>query len=99
MYNLNNLLPDLVPIKFGRLNFIEIRGNIETRLNKFVTTDADIFVVAKVALDRLLQFGTSDAKNFIKEILNDCMDCITTICFLTAPGQGDKSLLKQKKKI
>ena len=89
MYNLNNLLSDLIPTKFGRMNFIEIRGNIETRLNKFITTDADIFVVAKVALDRLLHFGTSETKNSIKEILNDCKWIVLPLsAFPTAPGQG-----------
>ena len=100
MYNLNNLLSDLVPIKFGGLNFSEIRGNIETRLNKFVTTDADIFVVAKVALDRLLQFGTSDAKNFIKEILNDCKWIILPLSvFPTAPGQGAIAIEAKKENL
>ena len=34
-FNLGQILPALIPVKFKNINFIDIRGNIQTRLKKF----------------------------------------------------------------
>ena len=39
-YALETNLADLIPISFSKINFIDIRGNIDTRLKKFMTGEA-----------------------------------------------------------
>ena len=56
-HNLNKVLPGLFPVKYSSLIFEEVRGNIETRLNKFIDGDGDIILIAKVALDRIIKYG------------------------------------------
>ncbi|MCB1319109.1 MAG: uroporphyrinogen synthase, partial [Leptospiraceae bacterium] len=56
MYNLQRILPRLLPkrLRTARLTFEPMRGNIQTRLRKFMQADGHGFVLAKAALDRLL---------------------------------------------
>ena len=68
-YNIKNILPDLLPMEIDSMSFSDIRGNIETRLNKFISGDADIVLMAKVAIDRLMTSGDQNTINAIKEIL------------------------------
>ena len=39
-YALETNLTDLIPISFGKIDFIDIRGNIDTRLKKFMADEA-----------------------------------------------------------
>ena len=88
-YNIKNILPDLLPMEIDSMSFSDIRGNIETRLNKFISGDADIILMAKVAIDRLMRSGDQNTINSVKEILNRTKWMILPLSiFPTAPGQG-----------
>ena len=58
-YALENNLADLIPVSFGKMNFIDVRGNIDTRLNKFIKGKANGIVIAKAAVDRILEYEKS----------------------------------------
>ena len=88
-HNLALHLSNLVPFHFERLTFLEVRGNIETRLRKFVHGDSDGIVMAKVAIDRILNSNDYNAIDFIKGVLKDHKWIILPLSiFPTAPGQG-----------
>lgn len=88
-FNLENILPDITPINYRTLKFIDIRGNIETRLKKFINGDADMIVMAKVAIDRIIELGDNSSKKFIQSILYKNKWIILPLSiFPTAPGQG-----------
>ena len=55
-YALETNLSDLIPLSCSKINFIDIRGNIDTRLNKFIKGKAHGIVVAKAAIDRILEY-------------------------------------------
>lgn len=53
--NLQKLLPQLLPIPSADCSFVPVRGNVQTRVRKFLeATEIDGLVVAKAAMDRLL---------------------------------------------
>ena len=88
-HNLAVYLPRLVPFNFDRLRFLDVRGNIETRLRKFVQGDSDAIVMAKVAIDRILESNDNKAIEFIKNIISKNKWIILPLSiFPTAPGQG-----------
>ena len=88
-YNLGKILNELIPISFKNLDFVDVRGNIETRLQKFCSTDSDVIVLAKVAIDRILEYGNKSSKKFVREILKNNKWLIMPLSvFPTAPGQG-----------
>ena len=68
-YNLNTFLKNALPYKIEKISFDNIRGNIPTRLNKYFFGDADGIVLAKAALDRLLNNNTDLSKD-IRKILD-----------------------------
>ena len=51
--NLSISLPDLLTWKISKIEFHPIRGNIQTRLSKFLNDSLDGVVIAKAAIDRL----------------------------------------------
>ena len=82
-------MPRLVPFNFDHLRFLDVRGNIETRLRKFVQGDSDAIVMAKVAIDRILESNDDKAIEFIKNIISKNKWIILPLSiFPTAPGQG-----------
>ena len=88
-YNLAKILHDFIPLEFKSLKFSDVRGNIETRLKKFKSSEADMIVLAKVALDRLIEYGDRELRGYIKNILSDNNWLILPLSvFPTAPGQG-----------
>ena len=88
-HNLAVYLPRLVPFNFDHLRFLDVRGNIETRLRKFVQGDSDAIVMAKVAIDRILESNDNKAIEFIKNIISKNKWIILPLSiFPTAPGQG-----------
>ena len=88
-FNLGQVLPTLIPIKFKRISCYDIRGNIQTRLKKFESGNADAIILAKVALDRLIEFGRDSTIKYIREILNaNNWSILPLSIFPTAPGQG-----------
>ena len=58
-------------------------------MKKFIKGHSDGIILAKVAIDRLLEFGNQETAEFIKEILNDNKWVILPLSiFPTAAGQG-----------
>ena len=90
-YALNTYLKNLIPIQFKNIKFHDLRGNINTRIKKFLDNDADGIVIAKAALDRILNAKSSDIN--IKNNINNCLRehhwiILPLSLFPTAPGQG-----------
>ena len=90
-YAIEHHLKDLLPIDYDKTHFKDIRGNIDTRLNKFLKDDADGIVIAKAAIDRIL----NDTKNNLetKTLIKKCLEmhhCIILplSIFPSAPAQG-----------
>ena len=55
-YNLGSFLPEALPLRPApEIQFLNVRGNVPTRLRKLFEGDADALVVAKAAIDRLLE--------------------------------------------
>ena len=92
-YSLEQNLIELVPIKFNKINFLDLRGNIDTRLKKFINDqNTDGIVIAKAALDRVIQTDMQEAQS-LKEIIFKCLKeshwiVLPLSSFPTAPGQG-----------
>ena len=55
-YALETNLSNLIPVSCSKINFIDIRGNIDTRLKKFIKGKSHGIVVAKAAIDRILEY-------------------------------------------
>ncbi len=54
-YNLTGFLKDHLPLEIENVQFLNVRGNIPTRMRKLLeSSDIDGLVLAKAALDRLL---------------------------------------------
>jgi hydroxymethylbilane synthase len=54
-YNLESFLKTHLPCDLNEVVFETVRGNIPTRLKKMLSQDVDGLIVAKAALDRLLE--------------------------------------------
>ena len=90
-YALETNLADLIPISFGKIDFIDIRGNIDTRLKKFMADEAHGIVVAKAAIDRILEYEKSN--NISTSPIQTCLEAsqwmvLPLSLFPSAPAQG-----------
>lgn len=54
-YNLDSFLRAALPVKLTKLDFVNVRGNVPTRVRKLFESDVEGLIVAKAALDRLLE--------------------------------------------
>ena len=62
-YNLESFVKNYLPFQIKNITFENIRGNILTRFKKFLDGNVDGFVVAKAAVDRLLNADQTDFPN------------------------------------
>jgi hydroxymethylbilane synthase len=105
-------LPKALPSKPKKIKFLDIRGNIATRIKKLVNSDVDGLVMAKAALDRII---IDDSAKFSKE-KQEVIDLFKELNWMvlplsenpSAPAQGalaietradDKEIFKILKKI
>lgn len=88
---LERALKPLLPWRVDALEFVEVRGNIPTRLKRLLEGQGDALVVAKAALDRLLgggeAFGT--AASAVRSALEPCRWMVLPLHEVPgAPAQG-----------
>jgi hydroxymethylbilane synthase len=53
-HNLDSFLREALPANLTQLSFVNVRGNVPTRVRKLLQSDVEGLIVAKAALDRLL---------------------------------------------
>ena len=91
-YNLEDFIKNYLPFKIKNIKFENIRGNILTRFTKFIEGNIDGFVVAKAAIDRLLNADQSDFPDIKKSLLSKIDQCLWNVVPLSlnpsSPGQG-----------
>ena len=75
-YNIGPFLKSHFPFGLNETDFKPVRGNIQTRLKKMTETDdIDGLVLAKAALDRLIENNFDDlrsTKTYVRSVLNHC---------------------------
>ncbi len=71
---LGGLLPGLLPWPVDAITFAAVRGNVPTRLRQLAGGAADGLVVAKAALDRLLDPASpfAEAADAVREAMRGC---------------------------
>jgi hydroxymethylbilane synthase len=91
-YNLASFLRTALPAQLSELKFIDVRGNVPTRVRKLFQLDADGLIVAKAAIDRLLEaepdeFATTRAE--LRSALSQCRWMVLPLrANPSAPAQG-----------
>ena len=91
-YNLESFLRDALPAKVSQLDFVNVRGNVPTRVRKLFQSDADGLVVAKAAIDRLLTAEQPDfaiTRAELRKALSRCRWMVLPLSANpSAPAQG-----------
>jgi hydroxymethylbilane synthase len=91
-YHLKKVVKEILPFQEIEVQFFDVRGNILTRLEKLIKQDEDALVVAKAALDRLLEAKEKDlaeGKRAILAVLSQCEFMVLPIELCPpAPAQG-----------
>jgi hydroxymethylbilane synthase len=91
-YNLDGFLRDALPVQLRKLSFVPVRGNVPTRIRKLWQNGADGLVVAKAAIDRLLETRDAEFAATQDELRRALAQCRWMVLPLranpTAPGQG-----------
>src|SRR3989442_4073685 len=91
-HNLESFLRDALPAKPRELNFVNVCGNVPTRVRKLFQSDVDGLIVAKAALDRLLeanQEAVVATQTELREALSRCHFMVLPLrANPSAPAQG-----------
>ena len=91
-YNLESFLREALPAKLGEVKFTNVRGNVPTRVRKLLELDVDAMIVAKAAMDRLLEAGQSEFDATREELRLALSQCRWMVLPLrenpSAPAQG-----------
>lgn len=91
-YNLEEFLPQVLPAKLRALEFVPVRGNVPTRVRKMWQPGVDGLVVAKAALDRLLETERAEfaaTRADLRRALSECRWMVLPFSANpSAPGQG-----------
>ena len=91
-YNLNSFLRQVLPAQIDELKFEPVRGNVQTRVRKMWNPGADGLVVAKAALDRLLEAHGeefAETRPALGEAISQCRFMVLPLrANPAAPAQG-----------
>lgn len=91
-YNLGAFLPDALPTRIQLVNFVNVRGNVPTRVRKLFESDVDGLLVAKAAIDRLLEASQAEFAATQEELRKALSECRWMVLPLSAspsaPAQG-----------
>ena len=71
---LSELLPGILPWQIDRVECLPVRGNVPTRLRRLIEGAGDALIVAKAALDRLLDPASPfpEAAHSVRAALDQC---------------------------
>src|SRR5687767_2959292 len=91
-YNLDSFLRTALPSSIEELTFEPVRGNVPTRVRKMWNPGADGLIVAKAAVDRLLEAPEAEfaaTKGALREALSQCLWMVLPLrANPCAPAQG-----------
>ncbi len=91
-FNLDSFFRTYLPFEVDDVVFENVRGNIPTRMGKLSSGNADALIVAKAAVDRLLEAPENefaDAREVVKRTLSETRQMILPLSLNpTAAGQG-----------
>lgn len=73
----------------SELKFVPVRGNLPTRMKKFMTSEEDGLVLALAAVKRLLEHGNDESKLALKQLLETSNSVVVPVTENPpAPAQG-----------
>ena len=91
-YNLEAFFKSALPFAVDKIEFLNVRGNIPTRVRKIFSEGADGLIVAKAAMDRLLTAEADEYKEVRQELRENLTRCRWMVLPLslnpTAAAQG-----------
>ncbi len=91
-YNLDGFFKEYLPFTVNDVVFENVRGNIPTRMRKLLSGDAHALIVAKAAVDRLLESPEdefAEARAVVSQCLAECRAMVLPLSLNpTAAAQG-----------